>query len=73
MSDEFTEDLTGKAATPANNHPLKMDKGKKLGEVKHKVFHSSVAKSSFLTMRVRPDILAGCCIFVHMGKEDHHP
>ena len=56
MIEEFPQDLDGKVSTPANDHLLKVDKGKKLGPLKAEVFHATVAKALFLTMRARPDI-----------------
>ena len=56
MIEEFPEELKGKVSTPANDHLLKVDKGKMLGPMKAEVFHSTVAKALFLTMRARPDI-----------------
>ena len=54
--EEFPKDLNGKVSTPANDHLLKVDKGKPLGQMKAEVFHAVVAKALFLTMRARPDI-----------------
>ena len=56
MIEEFPQDLKGTVSTPANDHLLKVDKGKKLGPMKQEVFHATVAKALFLTMRARPDI-----------------
>ena len=56
MIKEFPKDLNGKVSTPANDHLLKVDKGKPLGQMKAEVFHAVVVKALFLTMRARPDI-----------------
>ena len=56
MIEDFPKELTGKVSTPANDHLLKVDKGKKLGPMKQELLHTMVAKSLFLTMRARPDI-----------------
>ena len=56
MIEDFPTTLDGKVATPANDHLFKIDKGKPLREMKKEVFHGTVAKALFLTMRARPDI-----------------
>ena len=56
MIEDFPVELDGKVSTPANDHLFKIDKGKPLGEMKKEVFHGTVAKALFLTMRARPDI-----------------
>ena len=69
MIEEFPEELKGKVATPANDHLLKVDKGKVLGPMKAEVFHATVAKALFLTMRARPDIRLAVAFLCTRVKE----
>ena len=55
MTEDFPLDLDGKATAPANDDPFDTSRGKKLGDMKKEVLHSTVAKAPFLTMRARPD------------------
>ena len=72
MIEEFPQDLKGKATTPANDHLFDSSKGQKLGEMKKDVFHSTVAKSLFLTMRSRPDIRLTVAFLVHKSQRTNH-
>ena len=56
MLDEFSDELTGKVASSANEQLFDSTRGSKLSDLKAEAFHQMVAKALFLTMRARPDI-----------------
>ena len=69
MIDEFPEELSGRAATVANDGMFDTSRGKKLGALKAEAFHTTVAKALFLTMRSRPDIRLAVAFLCTRVKE----
>ena len=73
MIDKFPEELSGRAATAANDKLFDASRGKKLGALKTKAFHTTVAKALFLTIRSRPDIrLAVAFLCTHVKEPTTH-
>ena len=57
MTEEFPEELPGKAKCPWNENLFKVDmRSPKLNKSKSETFHTFVAKALFLSNRARPDI-----------------
>ena len=69
MIDEFPSDLDGKVATVANEKLFDTSRGKKLGPLRSDIFHATVAKALFLTLRARPDIRLAVAFLCTRVKE----